>query len=183
MKTQSSTHPTAQHHKCLATLLWKLSTSHCRCLPSLCSQHCICSFRLEEWRSEQQVLLKIGTYLETHGEGCRLCIAVFCGQSSCPHCDGRRGHHRLATQRSLCGNHHTNSYSHKEDRLLSHWQALGNPLVYLTKYCFGVVQVENSNASRILVGTPDRWSHQEDLGIEGGKLVWILQKQNRRVWM
>jgi hypothetical protein len=40
---------------------------------------------------------------------------------------------------------------------LSHWQAHGNPLVYLTKYCFGVVQVENRNAYRISVGTPDRW--------------------------
>jgi hypothetical protein len=56
---------------------------------------------------------------------------------------------------------------HKEDHLLSHWQALGNPLVHFTKYCFGVVQVDNRNASRILVGTPetDQW---EDLGIEGG---------------
>jgi hypothetical protein len=26
----------------------------------------------------------------------------------------------------------------------------------------------------------DQW---EDLGIEGGKLAWILKKQNRRVWM
>jgi hypothetical protein len=44
----------------------------------------------------------------------------------------------------------------REDCLLSLWQAQGIPLVQLTKYCFGVVQVKNRNAYRILVGTSDR---------------------------
>jgi len=59
--TRSSTRATAQHLKSLATLLWKLQTSHCTSYLSLCSQLCTCSCRLAKWRTEQQVTSKIGT--------------------------------------------------------------------------------------------------------------------------
>ena len=45
---------------------------------------------------------------EMHDDGCRLCTAVVFGHCSCPHCDGRHVNHRPATDRPLCGNHHTN---------------------------------------------------------------------------
>ena len=74
--TRSSTRATAQHHKSLATLLWKLETSHCRCYPSLCSQPCTSSCGLAKWRTEQQqVPPKIGTYV---GDACRRLSTVYC---------------------------------------------------------------------------------------------------------
>jgi hypothetical protein len=62
------------------------------------------------------------------------------------------------------GNVTQTDIAHEEDCLLSHWQEHGSPLVNLTKYCFGVVHVENKNANRILVGTSDRWRPVERRG-------------------
>ena len=104
--TRSSAHPTAQQHKCLATLLWRLQISLCRCFASLWNQLCTSSCRLEKWRSEQQVTPKIGTYLVDARR--RLSTVYCCCHSSCPHCDGRHAHHRPATDRPMSGNHHTN---------------------------------------------------------------------------
>jgi len=121
--TRSSTRPTAQYHKSLATLLWKLQTSHCRCVPSLWTQLNTSSFRLAEWRTEQQVPLKMDNYL---GDAWERLLAVCCFCLRSP---------QLSTlwwpvgwQQTVCTLFYVKELSHtdssrKGDWSLSYWQA------------------------------------------------------------